>query len=981
MFGNRSALAVDPQQRLRVYDDLRGLLRGELLFDDLSRALYSTDASIFQVEPLGVVVPRDEEDVRTLVEYAAEQRLPLIPRGAGSGLAGESLGRGLIVDLSHHFRGIEMAGSEMVRAQVGVTCQELNAFLAPQGRRFAPDPISAAQCTLGGMLATNASGVRVLRHGPMREHVLSLRLVLDNGDAVWAGREPLAGAAPTTPSHWQDIVATLAMLLEQHADLLSQHRPGIFLDRCGYSLAGVLRAGELDLVRLLVGSEGTLAMFTAATLRTLPLPGGRAGWLLAFPSLEAALQVAEQVLATAPAACELLERRLLGLARGHQPAEVGARIPAAAEAILLVEYEADSQQEAEAVAADLGRRLLTGVSLVQAQLAASPAELESCWQLYEAVRHSLHALRDGPRPLPFVEDAAVPLPELPRFLHAVQQYLQEAETTAAFLIHPGTGQVQVYPLLDLQNPRDVARLSLLAERIHSRALELGGTVSSQHGLGLARTSWVARQCGPLYSLFRQVKAIFDPHGIFNPGKIVDPDPLLPLWPLRRLAAGVEAPPLLHWPAGALAAEVNRCNGCAQCRAVVPPLRMCPLFRARREEAASPRAKANLLRQLWTGALPLPLSAEAVRAVADLCVNCRMCAQECPAQVNIPKLMLEAKAANVAEHGLDWHDWFFAHLEELVAWASSWAGLANFALRSNSIRWILEKLFGLSARRRLPPLASRPFLESARRRGWCRPLHLQTRTGDLPPIAFFVDTFANYYDPSLAEAGVAVLRHQRLDVYVPAGQRGCGMTALALGDLDTCRERARHHLRLLADLARAGYLIVCAEPTAALMFRHDYPDLVDDAEARLLAERTVELTAFLADLHVQGRLRTDFQPLPLHLGYHIPCHLKALGRPPATPVLLRLIPGMQLTILDLSCSGMAGTFGLRAAHYADSLAAGQPMLQALAQPHIQFGVTECSACRLQMEDVTGKRTLHPVQYLALAYGLLPEIRRRLEEPLL
>jgi Fe-S oxidoreductase len=404
--------------------------------------------------------------------------------------------------------------------------------------------------------------------------------------------------------------------------------------------------------------------------------------------------------------------------------------------------------------------------------------------------------------------------------------------------------------------------------------------------------------------------------------------------------------------------------------------MCPIFRATRAEAATPRAKANLIRSLLDPtAESYPLDSDDVRAVADLCVNCKMCALECPAQVNIPKLMLEAKAANVAEHGLDRATWVLARTESFAAIGSALAGIVNTALRNRTIRWLMEKVFGVSRKRRLPTFAAPSFLRRAERRGLTR------RPGsDRPRVAYFVDVFANYNDPQLAEAVVAVLHHHGIEVYVPPGQLGCGMAPLAQGDIEAARETAHTNLRILADLAREGYPILCSEPTAALMLRQDYLLLLDDPDVQVVADQTVELTSFLWDLHQQGRLRNDFQPLPLTVGHHVPCHLKALRQLPAGPALLALIPGLRPHTIDVSCSGMAGTFGLKAENYAVSLEAGRPMLQELAHPRLRFGSTECSACRLQMEDGGGKRTLHPVQYLALAYGLMPDLSRRLREPI-
>jgi FAD/FMN-containing dehydrogenase/Fe-S oxidoreductase len=994
---------VDPAQRDRIRDDLRGIVQGDLLFDDLSRVLYSTDASIFQVQPLGVVAPRDEGDVEALVRYAAANAVPLIARGAGSGLAGESLGEGLIVDLSRHFRTISELHSDRVTVEPGVVLQGLNELLAEEGRRFAPDPGSAEQCTLGGMLATNASGSRILQHGYTRDHVISLRMVLDSGEVMDAGRQPRWTSADAPPGRLQDIVSSVSTLLEGKDDLIRCSRPRTPFNRCGYLLDNVLTADALDLPKLLVGSEGTLGLFTEATLRTVPLPGGRSLVLLAFDSLEAALRAAQRALPTGMAACDLMDRRLLSLARGGD-ADTAALVPAAAEAILLVEYESESQNVARQSAVDLAEQLHHTEGLgVYALVAWEDPDIERLWRVREAALPSLYGLRGGAQPVPFIEDVGVPPDRLAECLHGIQQILRRHDTTASFLIHAASGQIHARPFLDLDDPRDVARLGPLAEETHGLVLDLGGTVSSQHGTGLARTGWVARQYGTLFPLFRELKAIFDPRQIFNPGKIVGAGLPSNLWPLRwhgrtetqidrnftsasapiSTASGpapapVTAPPSyrhLAWRDSEMCLESRNCNGCGNCRTEVPAKRMCPIFRAEHTEAASPRAKANLMRHLLLETNPSLLASDQVRAVADLCVNCKMCASECPAHVNVPKLMLEAKAANVSQHGLDRASWMLSRTESFAWLGSALAPFSNAALGSRSLRWLLEKFYGLSRHRRLPAFAFRSFLRRAHRRGWTR-----RPRSDRPRVAYFVDIFANYNDPSIAEAVVAVLHHNDIEVYVPPGQVGCGMAPLAYGDVELAREALEHNLRLLAEFAREGNSILCSEPTAALLFRQDALNLLDDPDARLVAEHVVESSAYLADLNRAGRLRTDFQRLDLAVGHHVPCHLKALGRPPAGPNLLSLIPGLRVRTIDVSCSGMAGTYGLRAENYATSLAAGHPMLTELGRRDVQFGSTECSTCRLQMEDGARKRTLHPVQYLALAYGLMPDLARRLREPI-
>ncbi len=1005
--------------RRRIRDDFRGHFRGELLIDPVARGLYSTDASLFEIDPLAVAVPRDDEDLIFLVRYAFEKQIAIIPRGGGTGVAGESLGSGLIVDLSTHFRKILEIGSDSVRVQPGVVLRNLNAELASQGRRFAPDSASAASCTIGGMLATNASGSNVLIHGYTADHVQALRLIWDNGETAKIQRPSSRGQSPNGQASADDhrrteqIADAVGQLLRDHEALIDAVRPKTPFNRCGYHLHDVLTPNGLDLSRLLVGSEGTLALFTEATLRTIPLAGGRSAILFGFDSVDAAIRAADFARSLSPSSCDLLDRRLLTLTRGHSP-EMARMIPAAAEAVLLVEFERDGRDEARQAGLELIDHLQRHHRLALLALPAfDEPSIERLWQVREAALPALYTLGKGPRPLAFIEDVGIPPNQLGEFLSRLQTILQRFETTASYLIHAATGQVHARPFLDLANPADAEKLWAIADLVHNLAIDLGGTISTQHGTGIARTPWVERQYGRLFPVFRELKRIFDPQGILNPGKIVGPDPSRPAWPLRKAVGGrkadaedrgqktedreqrsevggqksevgsrksevgkqTTASPLLLWQTDELENHIAACNGCGSCRTENHHQRMCPMFRVEHSEAASPRAKANVLRHVFAGD-PEKLGADEVREIADLCVNCKMCAHECPAHVNVPKLMLEAKAANHADHGLDRAAWLLARIESVAALGSTFAMTTNFLMSNRLFRWLLEKLLGISRRRILPTFQGRNFLKRAKRKGWTR---RRKKAAGGERVAYFVDVFANYNDPLIAEATVAVLRHNGIDVFVPPNQKGCGMAPLAQGDVESARDIVRHNLRLLVELAREGYTILCSEPTAAVMFRQDALDLFDDPDAKLVAERTTELTAYLWRLHEQGRLRTDFQPLDLSLGHHVPCHVKALGMGVHGPKLLELIPGLKVHTIDVGCSGMAGTFGMTAKNFATSLESGKPMFDELARPRVLFGSTECGGCRMQMEQGSRKRALHPVQYLALAYGLLPEIARKLREP--
>jgi FAD/FMN-containing dehydrogenase/Fe-S oxidoreductase len=952
----------------QITDDLRKTFRGRLAFEPLVRGLYSTDASPFQVMPLGVAFPIDADDLAVLVKYCFGRGISLVPRGAGTGVAGESLGPGLIVDLAANFRGISEIAEESVIVEPGVVHAELNTVLAKRGRRFAPDPASSASCTIGGMIATNASGGNAFRHGYTRDYVKSLGVVWDCGAADTIGTAPSRGAAART----QAIAAETTALLEGNRRLLLDARPKTAFNRCGYLVHDVIVDGGLDLAKVLVGSEGTLGFITSATLRTVPLPGGVCVMMIGFGSLEGAIRAGRELIDFWPTGCDLLDRRLLS----------STRVPSAVAAALVVTFEAGTEREAKERAWGAVEKLRESQRLmILEEPACDPEGREHIRAIRQDAVSGLYGLGKGPRPLAFIEDVGVPVESLLEFIEKTQDALKRFELSASFLVHALTGQVHTRPMIDLHVPADREKLWAVAAAVHDIAIGLGGTVSSQHGTGITRTPWIEKQYGLILPVFRELKRIFDPKNILNPGKIIGPDPSRPAWPLRMgsqeqetevSSQGSGITPLLTWDENPQQ-EAAKCTGCGDCRPQSSRGRMCPSARALHLEEASPRAMANLF-SLLDGSTSL--ASDEVKAVARHCVNCKMCRDECPAHVNIPKLMLEAKAARQADHGLDRADWLLARTESLASLGSNFAPLVNGLLSRPSMRWMLEKTLGLSRRRRLPAFALRNFYRRARGQGLTR----KRPNGTANRVAYFVDVFANYNDPLIGEATVAVLQHNGIEVFVPARQVGCGASPLAVGDIETAREAAIRNVRAMADLVREGYRVVCSEPTAALMLSQDYLDILSDPDAAALATNICELTTYLWELHEARKLRTDFRRLDLTLGHHVPCHLKALRGPVAGPELLKLIPGLNVRTIDLSCSGMAGTWGLKAVNYETSLAAGRRMLDEVNRPGVLFGSSECSACRMQMQEGSGKRALHPVQYLAHAYGLLPEIGAKLKRPL-
>ncbi len=995
-------------ERQRVQDDLRGIVQGDVLCDPFSTQLYASDASVYQLPPLGVVRPRTVADVVATVQYAAEHELSLHPRGAGSGVAGESLGRGLVLDFSTHMRRIQMVGEGgMVNVQSGTVLADLNHALAPYGRWFGPDPATRSVTTMGGVLASNASGSHYLRSGSARDTIESVRVVTVDGELVTLGkhhsdREDRPHAAdPVDPA--TRFARGIVEIRQQFASVLGAER-GAVRSRGGYRLDDVVdEAGVVDLAKFWVGNQGTLAIMVDAVVRTEPIPNHRGVVVCFFHRLDTASRCAVGALEHGVVACDLMDRRLLQIARETEP-RFESVVPRDAEAMMLVEIQGESLAELSDRLAVVRRDLTQGQEgAFAAIVTAEQAERDMFWSLCRRVVPRQYRVRGQQKPLPFTEDACVPPENLPSLITAVQDTLQRHHATATLFAHAGHGELHVRPFLDLADAADRRRLRVLSEEIAEAVWNEGGQVSVEHPAGLSRSHLMPRQFGDMWQAIGQVKRLFDPLHRLNPGKyfgavLQKPDENLrpadqtieiasenrTLIPADRgivesaQAAGRSVPQLevlQHWPGNATISQVTRaCNGCGRCRASAGGERQCPVFRATRREEASPRAKANLLRGVLSGQLPVEALAEDdSKAIADLCFNCHQCRMECPASVNIPKIAGELKAQYVATNGLPVSDHLLGRIETIVGIGSRLPSLTNLLIRSRFARWMIERLFGLSAARELPPVAREPFLRYAAKRRWTK----ASPHGGLK-VAYFVDHYANYHDPDVGRALAEILQHNRIGLFVPPGQVSSGMPRISSGDLKGAHKIARRNVRMLADVVRQGYTVLTTEPAAALCLKYEYPNLLDDEDAHLVAEHSYEACMYLWQLHQDDRLAVDFNPIPHRIAYHQPCHLRVLDPEQVGPQLMRLIPELQIDGIEAGCTGMAGTWGLQKKNYRNSLRIGWPLISAMRSAAGTTAATECSACKMQIEHGAGRTTLHPLKLFAYAYGRMPKFESELPD---
>ena len=982
------------QERQRIAEDLRGIVGGEVCCDAPSLALYATDASLFEVWPAAVVRPRSVDDVAATVRWAASRGVAVHARGAGTSLCGDSLGPGIVVDCSRFLRRIVATTDATVRVQPGVVAHQLEEHLRLRGRVFGPDPAAAAVTTIGGMIGRNTSGSRFPRHGAVRDRVLAAQVVLGDGTVVEleptlpvppVDPHPAPGAAVDPAMRVRHLAFEVERILADDAAVIGRGQPRERLSHGGYRLDDLRRDGRIDLARMVCGAAGTLGIVTEATLRIEAAGEARAVTLLLFDSLETAGRAALLLAPLGPSACDLFDKRHLALARGAR-VDFDLLIPPVADAGLLVEFVGVDAAAAEARVDEAIRRVQGKRRLcLDIRRAEGPGDAELFWSLSRHLVSMLHGVRGESRPVPFVEDIVVPPATLPDFLGRLQSILKREAATAMVFGHAVHGQLHVRPYAAPGNEADREALLRLAEALYAEVVAAGGTIGGEQGLGLSRTGFFARFFPELSAVFARVKRAFDPAGILNPGKIVDAGGPLPF--RRSVLPPAEPPPaaaspdpaaertapvtdsllpLLHWDPPGAAGEVDACNGCGACRSLAPGGRMCPRYREEPAEESSPRAKANLLAAVLDGRLdPKTLTGDEVKAIADTCFHCHQCRIECSAGVDVPALVMQLKGAHVAENSLGLSDWLLARVDGLSRWGGLLAPLANAALEDPRARWILEKTVGIAQGRKLPRFTGQRTMRWASRRGLTRP----SRRGGAR-VLYFLDTWATRHDPLLVEAFVGILERHGIGVSIDPRLGSAGMPLVATGDLAAARRVAARNVRILAEAVRLGHRIVCTEPAAVTAITHDYPLLVEDDDMERVVAATCDAATYLWELHRDGKLRLDFDPLPARVLYHSPCHVRVRAVTSPSEHLLRLVPALRLDAADRGCSGMAGTWGLHHAHHRTSLRIGRGLVAAMRDGDVDLGATECSACRLQMEQGTTRSAVHPLKLLARAWRLLP-----------
>ena len=968
MTASAEAWGDRPDAAAVVEARLRGEVTGEVRFDALSRTIYSTDASIYEIVPLGVVLPKTVDDVAATLKVCSETRTPLIARGGATGLTGGAVGAGVQLDLSRHLNAIGPVDldAKTVEVQAGVVLDELNAHLRPHNLHFAPDVATGSRATIGGMIANNSCGARSIIYGRTVDHVAALTVALADGELVAFGNDCGSPEAPgaRAPGRAAAIAQELSRIRDGCFAEIQRRFPKILRSNGGYGLDRLGPPGApADAVKILCGSEGTLGVVVGATLRLTDLPRHTGLVLFHFHDVFGALGAASEFLKLKPSAVELIDRLIIDAGRAN--AAIARRcdyIKGEPGALLIVEVMDD-----EAVSLDSRLKSIAGTGDAHADVIASeivrdPPRQAHVWNLRKSGLGLLMSRPGDSQPYAFVEDSAVDPRRLREYIERFTEILhREGVSGAGYYAHASVGCIHMRPVLNLKDRNDVERMRRIADAVSDLALQFGGAMTGEHGDGIVRSCWLEKMYGTqIMGAFRLIKKLFDPHGVLNPHKIVE------AWDmtehLRYGPSPASAPVKTHLdfgPHGGMLQLAEMCSGVGACRQRLVGT-MCPSYMATNDEKHTTRARATALRvALSNRGLLHGLDDPHLEEVMDLCISCKACKSECPTGVDMARLKSEYESHRNLLYGVGRRSRLVADTPRLAASASRFPRTVNFVAGSRMARAWAERRYGLDRRIPPPAFARRTF------RSWFRRHKRAAHTADAPGkrVIYFVDTWTNYFTPQVGMAAVKLLERMGFAVTCPA-VFCCGRPAISKGLLSEAKQLAERNVLVLVRSARAGVSIVGTEPSCVSALIDEYPQLVRSRAARLVADRTEMIEGFLRRAMDEEPNGPVFGPRQGALLYHAHCHQKALGLSEDAADLLSRAWGEDVTQIDSGCCGMAGSFGHEKEHYEVARAIGEqrlfPMIR--ARPEASVAVSGFS-CRHQIAHHTSATPRHMIEYLA------------------
>jgi FAD/FMN-containing dehydrogenase/Fe-S oxidoreductase len=959
-------------------------------FDNLTRQLYSTDASIYQIHPVGAAFPKTAEQASLVIHATADAGLSITPRGAGTSLVGNAIGDGLIVDFSRYNRQIADLDLEKrsVRVGAGVVLDQLNEFLNPYGFCFGPDVATSSRATLGGMIANNSSGARCPIYGTTSDHVISLEIVMADGRIVTVGE---ADSSPynemaSLEAERQQI---LKIVREHSTEMAERWPPGLIKRWPGYGIERFLRVPN-DLTNILAGSEGTLAAIFSAELKISPLPHDKGLGLIFFASVAEAMQATVELLDLKPAAIEHIDRPLIDQTKGQLQFQAARDLleleSKPCESILIVEFYED-------VAERLSILQSKKIGL-RTKILTDPAQMNMVWSVRKSGLSLLTGCIGPAKPVAFIEDAAVRPAQLPEYVRGLQSIMKPLELTASYYGHAASGLLHVRPVLDMHYAADLKKFRQVADETSALVRQFKGSLSAEHGVGIARTEYMRDQLGDqLLEVMREIKRAFDPKNVFNPGKIFEGgtdrqtlrhkiDNHLRENFTRPLELPFQPVLAFSFKDRSFTGNLEQCNGCGGC--LKQSGIMCPTFIATHDEVMSTRGRANIIRaalELRTNGHD-PLKSAELNAALSNCLSCKGCTPECPSNVNLALLKAEMLHARWRRDGLPLRERILSNIDLLGKLGCIMPRLTNRLLGSKPARIATEKTIGISARRSLPHYASERFDKWFSRH--CRAsvsdaTNKEGRSPDRPggykppllgnrgKVILWDDTFVRYHEPHIGIAAVKVLEALGFDVALVKHRRCCGRPAFSQGNLDAAAKLAKHNLDLLSSLQHSNTPILFLEPSCWSMFVDDYRELKIE-KAENIATRCFLFEKFVDDLLAQEpeALRFKHESRSRGILIHPHCHAKSILNPAFMATLAERLPGRKATVLDTACCGMAGAFGALAEKYDLSLQVAQRLLDQIDnQPQGTEVIASGTSCRHQITDLTNLRPKHMAELLAEA----------------
>lgn len=975
----------------QLEDDLKGKIVGEVRFDEMSRGLYSTDASIYQISPVGVVLPRSRADVRAAIEVAARHRVPILPRGSGTSLSGQTVAAALVIDFSMYMhRILEIdAARRLVRVEPGVVLDQLNAALAPLGLQFGPDVATSSRANLGGMIGNNSAGSRSVRQGKTIDHVRELTVLLSDGSEMTCGpcSESDLAAKIVQTDHEGEIYRRLPEIVAANRREIIARYPRILRRVSGYNLDAFVPEiydssplpavpRELDrqwadrrsfnLAKLITGAEGTLGTVVEALLHVVPLPKERGVVCLQFRTIDSALEAVTKILECQPSAVELLDRHIVELSRTNLKYKKSlAFVEGTPEALLIVEFSADDAVQVADAMQLLDQKMRGQPGLEKSLPAKTAQEREQIWNCRKASAPLLLSVPGARKPIAFVEDTAVEPSKLPEFTRRFRKILDRHKITGAYYGHASVGCLHIRPMIDTKISGDLKILKSVSDEVAALVQEFGGAMTGEHGDGLARSYHNLKLFGPkLFTAFGEVKRLFDPEGLMNPGKVTAaPSPIEdlrygPAYPGAHITTFQDFSREERFaaaPGQGFLAAAEMCNGSGVCRKTATGT-MCPSFMATHDEEHSTRGRANALRLALTGQLPAgSLTSRRMWEVMDLCLLCKGCKAECPSNVDVAKLKVEFLAQYFTQHRPSAGTVLMANVAWLNRLGSALAPLSNALARLPGAAQLGEWLVGVDHRRTVPRFSRENFPN------WFDRHQPHPNAGRAGRVVLLDDCLTSYCEPEINQSAVQLLERAGFAVE-RAGLWCCGRPFISKGLVDQGKALARQNVARLVEFVDQGLPILGAEPSCLLTLVDEYQDLFPSAATTRVRKNSFLLDGWLADQVKAGRAELDFEPLESTALVHGHCQQKALVGTSGTKRALELIPGMTVREVDSGCCGMAGSFGYE--HYDISMTIGSRALFPAVSGHTTGPVAAPGfSCRHQIADGTNKTAVHPVSILA------------------